>query len=338
MGSLKDVILRNFLIIGVVVVIIVGLVFPQLGLALGHVRLVSLKLTEVAICWMFVASGVCLESAADAFHWKPLTLGLALILGATPLLAWPILLLGGLDLNQDLLTGMALFCIVPTTLSSGVTMITQANGNVSLAILMTALSNILGVFLMPFTASHVFAANVQLEPWGLLRELLWLTLAPLVVGMVLRKLVPPLASFAKKNKKLIGISQNSCVVLVVLLMISKAQAHIIGAKTWDLVCCVFLAAGVHLVYRIVGYVVATAAQLPPEDWVTVVLMCSQKSLPVCASVILGLPHALQAKGGVFILPCILAHAAQLVIDSILAVRWEVKADIAATEKPLLTCE
>eukprot|EP00927_Polykrikos_kofoidii_P034449 TRINITY_DN2923_c0_g1_i2.p1 TRINITY_DN2923_c0_g1~~TRINITY_DN2923_c0_g1_i2.p1 ORF type:complete len:339 (-),score=58.79 TRINITY_DN2923_c0_g1_i2:33-1049(-) len=338
MVSLKDFVMQHFLIIGVVIVIVFGLVFPQPGLALGHMRLGSMKLTDVAICWMFIASGVCLDSAADAFYWKPLTLGLVLILAATPLLAWPILLLGDLHLNQDLLTGMALFCIVPTTLSSGVTMITQANGNVSLAILMTVLSNGLGVFLMPFSASHVFAADIQLEPWDLLRDMLWLILVPLVVGMVLRKLVSPVASFVKTNKKLIGISQNSCVVLVVLLMISKAQAHIIGAKTWDLVFCVLLAAAVHVVYRIVGYVVATAAQLPPEDWVTVVLMSSQKSLPVCVSVILALPSALQAKGGVFILPCVLAHATQLIIDAILVVRWEVKGDIEAAEKPLLTRE
>merc|ERR1711957_624893 len=123
-----------------------------------------------------------------------------------------------------------------------------------------------------------------------------------------------------KNKKALGILQNSCILSVVWLMISKAQEEIAVASSKDLLTCLSLAAGVHLVFRLVGYLVATAAKLPPREWVTVVLMCSQKSLPVCVSVLTALPLGLQVNTGLQILPCIMAHAAQLIIDSILAVR------------------
>merc|ERR1719382_1383412 len=112
-------------------------------------------------------------------------------------------------------------------------------------------------------------------------------------------------------------------------MVSKAQPAIFASKSSDLTLCVCLAAGVHLIYRLVGYLAATGAGLQAEEWVTVVLMSSQKSLPVCVSVLAALPASLRAHSGLFILPCILAHAAQLIIDSILAVRWQVTAENAS---------
>jgi len=51
-------------------------------------------------------------------------------------------------------------------------------------------------------------------------------------------------------------------------------------------------------------------------------MSSQKSLPVCVSVLSALPADVAKYAGVMIVPCIMAHAIQLVIDSFLVARWE----------------
>mmetsp|Transcript_112877 Transcript_112877/g.364353 ORF Transcript_112877/g.364353 Transcript_112877/m.364353 type:complete len:345 (-) Transcript_112877:194-1228(-) len=327
----KDFIIKNFLILGLLTVITLGLIFPGPGQSLQHVEVGGLTLPSVAIDIIFVISGLCLASMKEALQYKALTLGIVLVLFVTPLLAGPILYLHTLqpDLNYSLLQGMALFCVVPTTLSSGVTMITQAKGNVSLAIFLTALTNCLGVFTMSFSSSQVFSASISISPWEMLFELVWLTLVPLCVGMALRRFKWrkfEMSKFATDYKKPLGLSQNSCILFVVWLMISKAQPQIFGAKSADLGLCLTLAATVHLIYRLVGYVVATGARLPPKEWVTIVLMSSQKSLPVCVSVLAALPPALRTKSGLYILPCIMAHAAQLIIDSMLAVRWEVQAE------------
>jgi len=326
----KDFILKNFLILGLLTIITFGMIFPQPGLYLNTLKLAGLTMPDVAIDLIFVLSGLALESFSDALQYKALFLGMTLVLLVTPLLACPILYLPTVypQLNVSLLQGMALFCVVPTTLSSGVTMITQAKGNVSLAILLTSVTNVLGVFTMSFSASKVFSASIEVSPWEMLYELVWLTLVPLCVGMALRRFVKPLREFATRNKKPLGLSQNSCILFVVLLMISKAQSSIFSASGQDLTLCLTLAATVHLIYRLLGYFVATTARLPPKEWVTIVLMCSQKSLPVCVSVLQALPADLRAKSGLFILPCVMAHAAQLIIDSILAVRWQVQADNA----------
>lgn len=324
--GVKNFVLQNFLILGLLTVIALGLLFPGPGLSLQGVKLGPLTLPDIAIDIIFVVSGMCLDSVSDALQPKALSLGIFLVLGVTPLLAWPILNLIRIDpsLNYTLLQGMALFCIVPTTLSSGVTMITQAKGNVSLAILLTSVTNVLGVFTMSWSSSLVFSKSVNINPIGMLGELIWLTLVPLIVGMTLRRNIAALETFAKAYKKPLGLSQNTCILFVVWLMISKAQEHISTANPKDLQLCLFLAAGVHLIYRLIGWATANAGGLMPREWVTIVLMSSQKSLPVCVSVLSALPAELQKFTGLFILPCIMAHAAQLIIDSILARIWQVQ--------------
>ncbi|CAJ1369337.1 unnamed protein product [Effrenium voratum] len=321
--STKDWILKNFLILGLLAVITFGLLCPAPGEALDEIQFGTFRLPQVAVIVIFVVSGLCLDSISECLQYKALALSIFLVLGVTPLLAWPILHFGQGYANETLLQGLAVFCVVPTTLSSGVTMVTQAKGNVSLAVLLTTITNLMGVGTMPWSVSKIFAASVEIKPSQMLFELLWLTLVPLVVGMGLREVFPVAKSFAKTNKKVLGLCQNSCILLVVLLMTSSAQPQIVTTDSSDLSVALAIAAGIHLVYRVVGYFSATAAMLEPREWVTVVLMSSQKSLPVCVSVMSALPPSLRKHSGLMIVPCIMAHASQLIIDSILAVRWEV---------------
>lgn len=318
----KDFIIKNFLILGLLTVITIGLLVPEPGVLLGEVKIGTLGLPQVAVIVIFIVSGLCLDSVKDCLQYKALFLAMVLVLFVTPLMAWPILHFGQGYVDPSLLEGLGLFCVVPTTLSSGVTMVTQAKGNVSLAVLLTTLTNLIGVLTMPWSVSQIFAASVPIDPMKMLFELIWLTLIPLLFGMGLREASASAKQFGKTNKKALGLGQNSCILTVVWLMTSGAQSKIVSTSAHDLSICLFLAGLIHLVYRIVGYVVATGAQLPGREWVTVVLMCSQKSLPVCVSVLSALPAEIRAHAGLMIVPCIMAHAAQLIIDSILAVRWE----------------
>lgn len=331
----KDFLIKNFLIIGLLAVITFGLVCPSPGESLDGIQIGTFRLPQVAVIVIFIVSGLCLDSISECLQYKALTLSIVLVLGVTPLLAWPILHFGHGYVEESLLQGLAVFCVVPTTLSSGVTMVTQAKGNVSLAVLLTTVTNLLGVGTMPWSVSKIFETTVPIKPSEMLFELIWLTLVPLIVGMLLREVIPAAKSFAKTNKKVLGLCQNSCILLVVLLMTSSAQPKIMSTDSADLWMALAIAAAIHLVYRVVGYVSSTAAVLEPREWVTVVLMSSQKSLPVCVSVMSALPADLRRNSGLMIVPCIMAHASQLIIDSILAVRWEVHDEKKAMKAPLL---
>lgn len=87
-------------------------------------------------------------------------------------------------------TGFAVFCTVPTTLTSGITLTASAHGNAALALMLTVCSNLIGVATTPFMLRLVLstASNVSLDPVELLVKLLLTVLLPLVVGKAVRGL------------------------------------------------------------------------------------------------------------------------------------------------------
>jgi sodium/bile acid cotransporter 7 len=79
----------------------------------------------------------------------------------------------------------------------------QLGGNVSLALLLTVSSNILGIFTMPFILPHILAAapiataaglqgggGAVLEPLPLLLQLCKTILVPTMIGAAIRGFVP----------------------------------------------------------------------------------------------------------------------------------------------------
>jgi predicted Na+-dependent transporter len=117
-NSVLDFAAANFLPIALVTGVAVGLTFPQPGQLMQQWG-VS-KWTTSAI---FVISGLTLSTgdvAKAAKAWPAVLFGLVSILFITPLMAVPVLRLNLVP--RELVTGLAIFCCVPTTLTSGVSL------------------------------------------------------------------------------------------------------------------------------------------------------------------------------------------------------------------------
>lgn len=330
-ASVKKKIDENFIVVGILSVLTIGLLFPGPGQALlnANIQVGVFKLPQMAVLVIFFISGLTLQSPSDWKRPKPLAIGVVYVLFLTPLLAFPMLRFNDLGLgevNIHFLQGLALFCAVPTTLSSGVAMVSQARGNVPLALVLTTVTNLLGVGTMPWTCSKIFSTEVSIDPMPMFKQLIFQTLVPLTFGILLRMYSSSVNSFAsdKFNKWFLTKSQNCCIFFVVWLMTSGARDKILSRTPQELAWIFFLACVVHLVYRTGIYVIASSSQLPDRDWVCLVIMCSQKSLPVCVSVLATLPPDVQVNSGMIIVPCIMSHMSQLIIDGFLTQRWTIK--------------
>ncbi|GJV02673.1 probable sodium/metabolite cotransporter BASS4, chloroplastic [Tanacetum coccineum] len=90
---------------------------------------------------------------------------------------------------QEFVTGLAMFCCMPTTLSSGVALTRLAGGNSALALAMTVFSNLLGIMIIPFTISRLIAggAGTSIPADQLFRSLIVTLLIPLILGKVIRE-------------------------------------------------------------------------------------------------------------------------------------------------------
>ena len=81
---------------------------------------------------------------------------------------------------------------MPTTLSSGVILVGQASGNIALALLLTVITNLVGVFTVPFMVTAVLSSakdiggqqgqDITLEPSKMVVKLIFTILIPLCVG------------------------------------------------------------------------------------------------------------------------------------------------------------
>lgn len=326
MAGLMAFVDKNFLMVGLVTALCIGLIFPAPGKAVqdAQIKIGPFSLPQMAVVVIFIISGMTLNKIKQ---WKEiikaLIVGSIFVLFITPLMGLPILYLDQVTaVNKVLLQGMAVFCAVPTTLSSGVAMVDSANGSVPLALILTSVTNLLGVFTMPWTMSVIFSgADVTIDGFKILIQLVLQTLVPLTLGIALKQ-IDRIERLVKAKKKLLGRTSNCCIFFIVWLSTSGSQNKIVHFPLFDLGVIALLAIIVHIVYRIAAYLMAETFKFPSQEWVAVVLMCSQKSLPACVSVFSALPDALQVNVGTMIVPCIMSHFSQLMIDGFLADRWK----------------
>ena len=83
--------------------------------------------------------------------------------------------------------GLTVFAIGPSTLAQGQTLVRQAGGNTTLALMLLVLSNTLAVFIAPFLIKAMLASRsdgIHLDSAGLLINLVVTVLAPSIVGKV----------------------------------------------------------------------------------------------------------------------------------------------------------
>lgn len=154
-------VIDNFLVCGFSLALLFGLTVPAAGKALASLEASGWGVVQTAcVALIFVVSGATLrtEEIAHALSSgrRALAYGAASILGLTPLLGF---LAVRLPYAREFRNGLALFCCVPTTLTSGVTLVRNAKGNVALALLLTVSTNLLGVFTVPFYYSAVVASG-----------------------------------------------------------------------------------------------------------------------------------------------------------------------------------
>jgi len=126
--------LANFLVLGFCLALLLGLSAPVAGRTLGDVKVGSWSVIQTTcVVIIFIISGATLktEEIAQALTTGRggLAYGLVAILGLTPLLGFIHVYVPYKPV--EFRYGLALFSCVPTTLTSGVTLVRNAKGNVA---------------------------------------------------------------------------------------------------------------------------------------------------------------------------------------------------------------
>eukprot|EP01025_Chloroclados_australasicus_P005345 TRINITY_DN1156_c0_g1_i3.p1 TRINITY_DN1156_c0_g1~~TRINITY_DN1156_c0_g1_i3.p1 ORF type:complete len:442 (-),score=35.60 TRINITY_DN1156_c0_g1_i3:531-1856(-) len=323
--KMQKFIVKNFLVLGLLLALIIGLSYPILGEAVAALKVGGYSIVQTFnVCLIFFVSGFTLKTSEikSAISSYPAFLyAILAILILTPLAGFVPLSIAFKP--QEFAIGLAVFCAVPTTLTSGATLVMNANGNYALALMITVCSNVLGVLTTPFALKLILEGVVQgvsVDAITLLVQLLFTILLPLIVGKILRHINRNIRQFGKQHKTELSLVNNGSLIMVVWQTISQSQQFIVTTSITSILLLVVAGVLLHSVFLVFNSVVAKVAKWQKEEFRAVIIAASQKTLPVAVTVISYFGAAVGNKG-LIVLPCIIAYLAQLFIDSFIVSRW-----------------
>lgn len=304
---------RNWFLIGIVLVIVVGVLLPAPIVTLAADGLS----TTIIVVILFLITGLKLPTekiraglAAGRLHFF-IQLFIFVI---TPLYFLTAALLFRHVLDGRLLIGIYALAVLPTTVSSCIVFTQSSGGNSVAAIFNAALANAAGIFISPLLLSLMLRGSGSAMPASrLLSTLLNLgtnMLLPIVIGQVVRVWI---REWVTAHRQRLSDVSNVLILLIVLFAMARSASNpgfIAYARElpWPFV---YLAAS-HLL--LVGIVILAGKllRLPAADQITALFVAPQKTLALGAP-LLSVYFAGQELLGVALLPLVLYHPWQLVV-------------------------
>lgn len=284
-----------------------------------------LKNAIVFVVMFLMALPIPLSHFGDTLR-KPYGAALAVGVnfGLLPLVAW---LLAQI-LAGDWRTGLIITAAAPCTLASAAVWTRRAGGNDTTALLVTVVTNGTCFFITPLwlllagpTAGS--AAGPTINLLGMVLKLGGLVVLPMALGQVARW-SPLVAEWATIQKKALSVAAMVGVLSIVFLGSITAglelrRSSVDALPPWlNLVntsLMVVCTLGLHAAMLSTGFFASQWLRLPREEAIAVGISGSQKTLMV------GLYIATTFFPGLALIPMLLYHVGQLLIDTAVADWW-----------------
>lgn len=255
--------------------------------------------------------------------WAPL-LATVINFGLLPLFAWVI----SLGLHPELGLGLLIAATTPCTLASAAVWTRRAGGNDSVAILVTLITNALCFLITPAWLMLMIQKDSSIPVGDLVWKLGLLVVLPMTLAQLIR-LRGPVAVWATRRKIPLGVIAQCGILSMIFLgsiktgqILIDADREAIGLADYALMLVAVL--GVHLVMLFLGLAIARLLCFPRADQIAVGISGSQKTLMV------GLNNGMEL--GITILPMVIYHVGQLVLDTLIADRLRKTGDARVEAK------
>ena len=319
---------KEWFIVGMVLAIVFATFTSELGRSGGWLNLQVIVSIGVGIVFFLHGLGLSPKDIkAGVKNWR-LHIFIQLATFAFYPLIW--LLFDDVFLSlmpSALAFGFCYLFVLPSTISSSVTMTGVAKGNVPGAIFNASLSSILGVFITPFLI-QIFMKfeGVELDYMSSVKSILLLLILPMVAGQLSR---PFLSAFAKKHKAVIGKIDK----YVIILIVYNAFCDSIFNRIWSDFSIETLALSIAICVVVLLFVVhsiqwlASRSKFSLADEAAVVFCGTKKTLaagiPMAKLIFVADPNL-----GMILLPIMLYHPIQIFYCAILANKYAAKATAA----------
>ncbi|GMH34795.1 hypothetical protein BSKO_02656 [Bryopsis sp. KO-2023] len=335
----KKTVLQHFLPLGFLVALVWAMLWPYPGEAISEWQVGDYRLIQtINVCTIFIISGLTLKTTdimAALKAYVGFLYGAITILIITPCLGFALVKIP--FSTPEFATGLAIFAAVPTTLTSGVTLVVQAYGNGALALMLTVCTNMLGILTTPFAISVVIGggSSIDIDATRLVVKLACTILVPLLVGKAVRETHVTVQRFVTRYKTLLSLTSSVSLVCIVWQTLSRSQEGIMKQSVVNILEALAGAIAMHLVFLAFNFVGVGILRLSDRERKAVLIMASQKTLPVTVTVISFLKESEVGDLGLITIPCVIAHISQLFIDAYIVGVWIAKYE-AQEIAPLLS--
>lgn len=225
------------------------------------------------------------------------------------------------DVSPQLYDGFIYLCILPATVQSAIAFTSLAGGNVAAAVCSASASSLLGIFVSPLLVGLLMNVHGETGSLQQVGTIVLQLLVPFVVGHLSRPLI---GKWIERNRKLIGKTDQTSILLVVYAAFSEAVTHGIWQQVGIGSLAFIVAVSIILLTMVLVMNIAMARWLgfSKADEVTIIFCGSKKSLAN------GIPMANilfpTATVGIMVLPLMVFHQVQLMTCAVLARRYQKK--------------
>lgn len=326
---------QSWFLIALLLVLVVG--FWQSENLLWLIELSTLRNSVVVAVIFIMALGIPLaDILKQVAKPVPTLLASAINMIFLPIAAWSV----GPLLPPELAGGLIVASAIPCTLASAAVWTRRAGGDDTIAMLVMLITNVTCFVVTPLWLALLLDRVVQLNTFKLISDLFMLVLLPSVFAQILRQSSTSIAQFANRHKLTLSTFAQSGILFMVLLgaiqlnlpRVAPAAVTSVSAgvetSIWqrvNLIPTTLIACALHGVALALGWYTAIGLGLSRRETIGVAISGSQKTLMV------GLQLCLDC--GVSILPMVMYHISQLLMDTFLADWW-----LRHSQKPQVSAE
>lgn len=301
--------------VGLVIALLVGLVLPAPGAALGSVQVGPIDATVFNVVLIFFLSGFTIHGAnVDTTGFgRAIAFVLTINLIAAPLLVAGVL--WALPIGLAVALGLAVMGSVPTTLSSAAVTAGVAGGDRAWAAALTVVCVSAGAVTAPIAVSLILSSDTSVPPGPLLIRVFLIVIVPLVVGFAVARLTGhQLAPFWE-------LVPSLAVIALLWITVSESAESLVEYQPPRLAAVIGIVLGIHLLLLFAGWL--AGRQFSAAQGVSVAFVLAQKTLPLALSLLVAVaavspdiePYVAEA-----VIVCVVWHFLQLLVDSAVAAR------------------
>lgn len=230
---LSDTYSKNSLLFNLLIAVSCAYVYPPLG---GHYLYPEITSHWLAVIVIFFVSGfsIRLEEIAGAannirFNVFVQSFNLLFISAIQRLICWILLKTNAVE--QSLVIGMIICSCLPMPINMALILTVSSKGDEATAIINSTLGNLLGVVISPLLVLLYIGHSSSMDIANIYMKIFLRVILPLIVGMIVRSIVPGADLFAIERKHFFQTTREIAMIFIVYCLFSDTFLNPPNMKT-----------------------------------------------------------------------------------------------------------